>query len=236
MTALPEPVEQYRAFALRDGPRRIETVEIESDAWMRRPGMPRIPLRLTMSHRLGHEFVHDIRIGRGMLSFRFGVDAYVAGCGLMKVGRSVESGPHFDQGALIALWAEILCFPSSWDGREDVGWEAVDATTARLVVRGPEGDLPITVVFDRGSGCPAYCEAERYKAAGPKVLWRGTWSDWRRWPGGVLAPARMSARWADEPYPWLVLRARSVGVNVPVGNAFGLADRARAGAPALSRR
>ena len=91
---------------------------------MRRPGMPRIPLEIRMAHRLGYEFVHDIRIGRGALSFRFGLDAYVGGHGLMKVGPSVQTGVEFDQGALIALWGEALGFPAAWETRSDIRWEA----------------------------------------------------------------------------------------------------------------
>ena len=95
----------------------METLAIETTAWMRRPCMPRIPLEIRMAHRLGYEFVHEIRIGRGRLSFRFGLDAYVDGHGLMKVGPSVQTGIEFDQGALIALWGEALGFPAAWERR-----------------------------------------------------------------------------------------------------------------------
>ena len=61
-----------------------------------------------MVHRLGREFVHDIRIGRGPLSFRFALDAYVEGHGLMKVGSSVQSGIKVDQGVLVGLWGEAV--------------------------------------------------------------------------------------------------------------------------------
>jgi hypothetical protein len=189
-----------------------------------------------MAHRLGYEFVHDIRIGRGPLAFRFGLDAYIAGSGVVRVGPSVQSGRIFDQGALIALWGEALCFPASWDRREDVRWEPIDDTTARLVVNGPEGQLPITVGFHPGSGCPAWCEAERYKGTGPKVRWRGISTDWARWADGVIAPGRFRAHWADEPAPWIDLRVRSLRVNVPVDRVLALGERAMRGALALSPR
>jgi hypothetical protein len=180
-----------------------------------------------MFHRVGRAFVHDIRMGIGPLSFRLGLDAYVDGHGLMKIGPSVQTGVEFDQGALIALWGEALGFPSAWEGRDDVRWEAVDDQTAILVVDGPEGEIPITVGFDRATGCPAFCEADRYKAKGPKVRWRGASSDWRRFDG-VLAPRRFSAAWADEPYPWLEIRIDSLRVNVPVDERL---DEGRAAFP-----
>jgi hypothetical protein len=184
---------------------------------------------VVMHHQIGHEFVHDIRFGRGSLSIRLGLDAYVDGRGLMKVGPSVQAGTHFDQGALIALWAEVLCFPSAWQDRPDVAWEPVDEHTSRLLVPGPEGTIPITVRFDPTSGCPQVSEAERYKSVGPLVLWQAISSDWRRFSGGVLAPGRFEARWADEPRPWIDLRTRSVAVNVPVEHALAIARRIVAG-------
>jgi hypothetical protein len=60
-------------------PVATDTIEtIETMAWLRRPGMLRMPQEIRMA-RLGREFVHEIRIGRGRLSVRFGLDAYVDG-------------------------------------------------------------------------------------------------------------------------------------------------------------
>ena len=236
VTALPAPVARFRDVALAGNPPAVETVAIKTTAWMRRPGMPRIPLEIRMIHRLGHDFVHDIRVGRGRLSFRFGLDAYVDGHGLMKVGPAVQSGIEFDQGALIALWGEALGFPSAWQDRSDIRWEPVDDQTAILVVPGPEGDIPITVGFDPATGLPAYCEADRYKATGPKVHWRGASSDWRRFEGGVLAPGRFTVQWADEPFPWIDIRTKAVRVNVPVDGALELGRRALLPSPRRGRR
>jgi uncharacterized protein DUF6544 len=222
MTTLPAPVARFRAFVGDEGPRPVETVAVETRAWMRRPGMPRIPLEIRMAHRLGYEFVHDIRIGRGRLSFRFGLDAYVGGHGLMKVGPSLQTGVEFDQGALIALWGEALGFPTAWEKRTDIRWEPIDEHTARLIVPGPEGEIPIAVDFDPDTGFPASCTADRYKATGPKVSWTGRYSDWRRFEGGVLAPGHFDVQWADEPYPWIEIETVSLSVNAPVDEALRL--------------
>ena len=223
---LPAPVARFRALAADGAASSVETLRIETTAWMRRPWIPRIPLEIRMAHRLGYEFVHEIRIGRGALSFRFGLDAYVGGHGLMKVGPSLQTGIEFDQGALIALWGEALCIPSAWERRTDIRWEAVDERTARLIVDGPEGEIPITVGFDPLTGCPASCSAERYKAKGPKVGWTGRFGDWHRFEGGVLAPGRFEVQWADEPYPWIEIRTTSVSVNARVEDALRLGRRA----------
>jgi hypothetical protein len=232
MAALPNPVARFVELAMRESPHTVETAVIETSAWMRRPGMPRLPLEIGMFHRLGHEFVHDIRIGRRPLAFRFGLDAYVGSRGVMKIGRSVEAGAEFDQGAIIAMWAEVLGLPWSWQGRADVRWEPVDEQAAALIVPGPEGEIRIEVYFDPVTGCPTQCAADRHKSRGPKVRWVGRSTDWRRFERGVLCPGRFTAQWADEPFPWIDITTNSVRVDVPVDAALELGRRAlRAAAP-----
>ena len=192
---------------------------------MRRPWWLPVPLQIRMSHRLGVAFVHEIRIGRGALSYQIGLDAFVDGRGAMIVGRSIQTGPTFDQGARIAMWGEALMFPASWLSRTDVGWESVDARTARFIVPSPDGDLPILVSFDPDTGLPTSCAADRYKGYGPLTRWYGAWSDWAIGPEGVLAPRRMQVRWADEPHPWLTIRVNSLAVNTPVDAIFDLRAR-----------
>ena len=119
MTALPPPVARFRNLV--DTRILVETVLIDTTAVMRRPGMPPIPLEIRMAHRLGHD-CSSTTSGSVVAWSRsaLGSDAYVDGHGLMKVGPSVQTGPHFDQGALIALWGEALGFPSAWEHRDDV--------------------------------------------------------------------------------------------------------------------
>jgi hypothetical protein len=184
-----------------------------------------------MSHRLGHEFAHEIRIGGGRLAIGFGLDAFVDGRGLMKIGPAVQTGPALDQGALIALWGEALIFPSSWQRRADVRWEAIDDISARLMVAGPAGELPLTVTFDPASGHPAVCDALRHKGNGPLVGWRGTYAGWHRFQGGVLAPGRLSVAWADEPGPWLELKVERLEPGAAVDDALDAARRVIARSP-----
>ena len=232
-TVMPPPVARFVDLAMHERVGAIDTVEMTCDAWMRRPWWLPIPLQIHMSHRLGFAFVHEIRIGRGAFSHAIGLDAFVDGRGAMIVGRSRQTGSTFDQGARIAMWGEALTFPASWLRRTDVGWESVDARTARFIVPSPDGDIPILVSFDPRTGMPTSCAADRYKGVGPLTRWYGAWSDWRVGPEGVLAPRRMQVRWADEAHPWLTIRVTRLAVNTPVGETF---DRARAAIRAPTTR
>ncbi|HET9458149.1 MAG TPA: DUF6544 family protein [Candidatus Limnocylindrales bacterium] len=225
---LPGPVLRFRRLAEAGGPPVFETIRLETSATIHRPRMPPIPLRITMAHRLGKAFAHDIRIGVRRLSLRFGVDAFVDGRGVMKIGSRVRSGPKFDRGALIAMWGEALSFPTSWDRQPGLRWEPVDAETALLLIPWAGETIPVAVAFDPLTGYPARCHAERFKGDGPLVGWAGLFTDWQSWPGGILAPARMQAWWDDEPAPWLDIRLERLEVDVPIEATLELGRRALA--------
>jgi len=220
---LPVPVARFVELAAEAHSGSYETVALDTTAWMHRPGLPPIPLEIRMAHRLGEGFVHDIRIGRHPMSVRFGLDAFVDRRGAMKIGRSIKLGPAYDRGALIAMWAEALTFPSAWLDRTDVRWEAIDVASARLVVPFEQGDVPLTVGFDADSGLPDLCLADRNKGDGPLTPWMGAWRDWRI-ADGVLAPRRLVVQWLDEPDPWLAIAVRSIALDAPVDAEL---DRAR---------
>jgi hypothetical protein len=222
---LPAPVRRFRELALVGAPATFETVVFETAAVMHRPRLPRIPLRIRMAHRLGHDFVHDIRIGVRGFSFRFGTDAFVDGRGVIRIGPMVDSGPEFDQGAVIAMWGEAAVFPCSWDRLPGLRWQAVDDATALLVIPHAGLEIPITIGFDPTSGLPSMFRADRHKGHGPKVGWAGTYGEWRRYPSGVLAPGRFSVKWDDEPAPWLEVRIEAVEVDVPVEATLSLGGR-----------
>jgi hypothetical protein len=189
--------------------------------------MPRIPLEIRMSHVLGDAFVHDIWIGRRPFAIRFGMDAFVDGQGLVRIGRMVRSGPEIDQGALIAMWGEALVFPAAWIARSDVWWTPIDDHSARLVVTGPAGPIPLDVHFNPATGLPSSCHADRYKDTGPLTPWTGEWTNWRPSGRGVLVPRRMRVRWMDEAQPWLDIQVRRVAFDPPVEPELDRARRIR---------
>jgi uncharacterized protein DUF6544 len=220
VAALPEPVARFVALAAPSGAGRIRTVVLDTVASMCRPGIPGIPLAIRMTHELGEAFVHDIRIGRPPLAFRFGLDAFVDGHGIVRIGRTAQSGERIDQGALIAMWGEALVFTDAWMARPDVWWEPVDEHAARLWVPGPAGPLALDVGFSSATGLPSTCRADRYKGDGPLTPWMGRWSHWRSGGRGVLIPRRMDVRWLDEPRPWLDIRVRRVLLDARVEPEF----------------
>ena len=123
------------------------------------------------------------------LSVPIGLDAFVDERGAMVVGRSIQTGRTFDQGACVAMWGEALVFPGvvARPRRRRLG------AFRRANARGSSS--PVRMERSRSScrstartGLPTICAAGRYKGLGPMTRWYGAWSEWVVGPEGVLAP------------------------------------------------
>ncbi len=176
------------------------------------------PARWRFTHCAGQSYHHYI-------------EATVLGWPVMKVneycfdGHSrlelpfgvVEHEPKVDMAANLGLWGESIWLPSIFLTDSRVRWEAIDATTARLIV--PSGDVEdgFTVSFDAETGLLSRLEAMRYREASDpqKIGWRNdvlAWSDYN----GVLLPSRASVTWLDQGIPWFVMSLEEVVYNADV--------------------
>ena len=112
-------------------------------------------------------------------------------------------------------------------------WEAIDDTTARLVVpfdcpfdlaQGKAQDRPFgeeedtfTVTFDPQTGLIRTMEAMRYREATDetKIPWRNEPLGWQTFHG-VMIPSPAAVTWLDEGTPWAVWTIEDVAYNVDV--------------------
>jgi hypothetical protein len=131
---------------------------------------------------------------------------------------SYYNDPNTNQGANLALWAEAGWFPSLWLSDARVRWEAVDETTARLMVPFEDGFESFIVRFDAQTALINTMEAQRYREAGqgkPKILWVTS-----NLPGKTIAGTKLSAigaaTWSDQGRPWAVFTLEDVRYNVNV--------------------
>jgi len=223
-TELPIPVARWLEAAWADGQYAIETITLSGSLRIRRARI-RMPGHATMRFQLGQAYVSDLRIGVGPLTAVRGLDTYVDGTGLTRVGREVSIGPEIDQGAFLALWAQSILFPSAWSALAGLRWTPVADCRARVVLPFGRGRETVTLSFDTdGPGYPTAFEADRYRVVGGGRLgWRVDYADWH-WRVGIAMPTRLVVTWADEPAPWFEMRLDDVVVNEPIGEHL---DRAR---------
>ena len=126
--------------------------------------------------------------------------------------------PSADRAANLALWAEALPSVLVTDSR--VRWEAVDDTTARLIVPFGNGEDSFIVRFDQTSGLLSEMEVPRYRAETRETL---------PWLVNVdvdsYRPSATSA-WRPSPRPdgstwhrpWLTITLEEVALNADVSS------------------
>jgi hypothetical protein len=223
-TELPLPVVRWLEVAWPRGTDEIESLTLAGPLRIRRNRLW-MPGDGTMRFQLGAGYVSDLRIGLGPLTAMRGLDAYVDGTGITRVGHQVDVGREIDQGAFLALWAQSLLIPTAWARLPGLRWLAVDDTRALVALPFAGGVETACLHFDPdGPAFPIAFEADRYKVVGgPKISWRANYAEWH-WRDGLALPTRMIVTWAGDSGPWFDMRLETMTPNADVLPDF---DRAR---------
>ena len=186
-----------------------------------------MPARFHSTHGAGHAYRHDIEVtwfGAPILTMtETSIDGHAR---LVLPFGVVENEPKVDLAANLALWGESCRLPSILATDPRVRWEAIDATTARLIVPFGAAKDSLTVRFDESTGLIRQMEALRFKAAADEARtpWRIEPRGWQMFVG-VRVPSPVSLPWLDEGTPRLVVTLDDVAYNVDVGQALRSSDR-----------
>jgi len=222
---LPAPVARYYKTIIGDRIPVIESAVISGRGKLRVFGL-RFPARFRFTHIAGQGYRHYIEatvFGYPVMKVN---EWYLDGKARMELPVGViENEPKIDMAANLALWGESIWLPSILVTDPRVRWEAIDDTTARLVVPfdfaqgrpfGEEEDT-FTVTFDPQTGLIHEMEAMRYKEATDeaKTPWHNEPLGWQTFHG-IEIPSPAALIWLDEGTPWSVWTIEDVVYNVDV--------------------
>jgi hypothetical protein len=216
-TDLPAPVTQYFQTIFGDEVPVMETAVITGRGTLRFMGIT-FPARLRFTHEAGQGYRHYIEATVFGLPILKVNERYLDGQARMQLPVGViENEPKVDMAANLGLWGESIWLPSIYLTDSRVRWEAIDETSARLIVPFETDEESFTVIFDPETGLIKQMEAMRYKdaASEEKTVWQLDVQAWGTYQD-ILVPSHSSVTWADEGTPWLVIALDNVTYNVDV--------------------
>ncbi len=214
---LPAPVARYYRAIIGERVPVIESAVISGRGRLRIKGIT-FPARFRFTHIAGQGYRHYIEatiFGYPLMKVN---EWYLDGQARMELPVGViENEPKIDMAANLSLWGEAVWLPSIFVTDPRVRWEAVDDTTARLIVPFDGGEDTFTVTFDPQTGLIRAMEAMRYREATDeaKIPWRNEPLGWQSFHG-VMIPSPAATTWLDEGTPWAVWTIEDVVYNVDV--------------------
>ncbi len=205
-SGLPAPVERFYRVTYGDQIPVPKTVVVTGRGSMRLQPLFNLtfPMRFRFVHQSGQSYRHYFELTFLGLPIFQATEYYYGGKERMETPFGVdENNPKLDQGGNLGMWAELLQWsPAAIFANPQARWQALDASSARLVVPFGDGTAAFVVKFDEATGKIAYWETMRYQnGQGEKVLWR-------------------NGTWMDEGVPWLFPVTESIAFDVPVDTSF----------------
>lgn len=216
---LPTPVARYYRAILGEQVPLINSAVITGRGKLRFANIT-FPTRLRFTHDAGKGYRHYIEStvwGYPLLKVN---ERYLDGEGRMELPVGIiENEPKINMAANLGLWGESIWLPSIFITDPRVRWEAIDDTSARLIVPFEDGEDSFTVLFDPETGLLQSMTALRYREAADevKIPWQLDVLAWDSYHG-ILIPSSSSVTWADEGTPWLLIEVEELAYNVDVSD------------------
>lgn len=216
---LPEPVARYYRVTCGERLPVITSAVISGRGPLRFKGIT-FPARFRFSHQAGQNYRHYLEaavLGRPVMKVN---EHYLDGHSRLELPFGVvENSPEVDQAANLGLWGESIWLPSIFITDPRVRWEAIDATSARLVVPFGAEEDSFTVTFDPQSGRLVSLLARRYQNAGDteKTPWLNEVRGWQTFHG-LQIPSSGAVTWQNEGRPWAIFNVEEVVYNVDLSD------------------
>jgi hypothetical protein len=198
---VPDPVRRYLRYTGVVGRPLVRRVYLRQQGRVRLAGRRWIPLRAQQWYTVRPPgFVWDATMSVAGLPVGRARDTYHGGRGrmLIKAASLVTAdarGEEMDQGSMMRYLSELMWFPSAFL-EDNISFQAIDATSARVILADQGKTATATLLFDSAGRLTNFV-VQRYALTGKS-------SDLRTWSvpitgygefEGLKLPARVQAVW-----------------------------------------
>ena len=213
---LPEPVQRYFRYALKDGQPYVSSVFLKHDGQFK-TGLDKEWINIEGEQYFSAEEPGFLWIGKtALFSVR---DMYICGKGKIKVTlfnlfKLVNGeGPKYDQGELLRWLGESVWFPTNLLPGPRLQWSEVDDETADLLFRYKEQMLTYRVGFNE-KGEITQLETRRYMGEEDLETWIGRVNNYEEIKG-MKIPMNIEAIWklADGEHSYARFNIRTIHHN-----------------------
>ena len=216
---LPAPVLRYARLVVGEKVPKIKSAMVIGRARNTLNGLT-MPTRFRFYYDVGRSSeYHDIQVtwfSRPVLRV---AERFLDGQSIIQipfVGR-VENDPYTNAAANQGYWSEVLAWvPAVVFSDPRVRWEAIDDTTARMILPNATDEEAFTITFDAQTGLMSRLQTKRYGDAQPRAYQRWTTRvlQWAQ-KDGLYYPVLSNIQWNDDP-PWATWEVEQVVYNVDV--------------------
>ena len=216
---LPYPVERfYREVYGEEIP--VITSAVFSGRATMRPvsSFPAFPSRFRFTHRAGQDYRHYMELTIFGIPLIKGNEHFIDGKGYLDLGPvGTSDGPEVDQAGNLGLWAESIWLPAVWLTDQRVLWQAIDDTSAIMIVPFEEAEEHVLLRFDPDTGLLRFLEVMRYRHPDEpgKILWICEALEWKEIDGYTL-PEVGTITWFDKGSPWAVFHVEEIIYNADI--------------------
>lgn len=217
--SLPAPVRRFFEAAVGPEIPLTQTAYTAGRARMRPFGLW-VAARYEFTYIAGRAYHHRIEVCWFGLPVMKIDERYQDGRAVMHLPfGAVEGEPQIDEAAERGLRAETIWLPPLYAADPGLRWEAIDDTTARLIVPYRGDEHRYTLRFDPDTGLLTDLRTVRYRDAQSvkRIGWGGAALGWRTL-NGTLVPDRLTTEWEDQGGPWVIWDVEQVAYNVDVSD------------------
>jgi len=223
---LPEPVQRYFQYTLKEGQEYIRFVRLKQDGEFRMKGnQPWMPIKAEQYFTTeSPAFLWRVKLNMLPLVWIEGRDMYYQGKGnmLIKLLSTLTladaTGNEIDVSSLIRFLAEAVWFPTALLPNDYLEWKEIDSNSARVIIKYKGYTASGVFTFNEKGEIIKFVSNDRYMESDGKYFqeqWSGYYRNYQQFEG-IKIPTQGEVEWnlSDRDLPYARLKITEIQYNI----------------------